>query len=151
MLIIAGILFLLACLNITDGVAKISDLPDSMQVEFNVIFNNVDEIFNSTFLFINQMVYGIESSLVSLSKWLTEEGPKSVSDANSAVPLITNYEEVFTKPDQEYKTTKTQVDSSVKLNKEKSPLNINWNFAEEDNYKISVLEFSKDKTNELVK
>ncbi len=39
----------------------------------------------------------------------------------------------------------------VKLNKEKSPLNINWNFAEEDNYKISVLEFSKDKTNELVK
>ena len=118
MLIIAGILFLLACLNITDGVAKISDLPDSMQVEFNVIFNNVDEIFNSTFLLINQMVYGIESSLVSLSKWLTEEGPKSVSDANSAVPLITDYEEVFTKPDQEYKTTKTQVDSSVKLNKE---------------------------------
>ncbi len=39
----------------------------------------------------------------------------------------------------------------VKLNKDKKPLDINWNFAEEDNYKLLIWEFSKDKTNELVK
>ena len=39
----------------------------------------------------------------------------------------------------------------VKLNKEKNPLNINWNFAEENNYRISILEYAQDKTTDLVK
>ena len=39
----------------------------------------------------------------------------------------------------------------VKPNQNKKPLDINWNFAEEDNYKISVWEYAPDKTTDLVK
>ena len=118
MFIISAILFLLACLDITNGIAEISDMPDSMKIEFNGIFNNIDGVFNSTFVFINQMVSGIENSLISLSSWLQEEGTISVGNAKAIDPLITKYKDVFTKEGQEYRNTKTNVDSSVESNKD---------------------------------
>ena len=39
----------------------------------------------------------------------------------------------------------------VKPRQDKKPLNINWNFAEENNYKISIWEYAQDKTTDLIK
>lgn len=39
----------------------------------------------------------------------------------------------------------------VKMREDKTPLDINWNFAEENNYKISIWEYIQNKTTDLIK
>ena len=109
----SSIVFLIGCINITDGIIEVSNLPNTVETEMDGIFINVYNIFGDTFNLISNMLNNIEYTLHSLSAWISQSGTQNIKNAEESVLLIESYQNTFTNSSKPYKTVKTQLDNLV--------------------------------------